>query len=821
MTKTSKESSQVVEICEKISKGSIYLLVFLLPLFFLPWTANVLDFNKQALLIVLVSISIFAWLLKILILGKFRFNLNWIHIPIAVLFLVLSVSTIFSLWSYGSFWGWPQITSESLFTLLSLVLLYFLITSAFEKKEIFYLMTSLIFSGFLVALLGIFQLFGKFLFPFDFTKTTSFNTIGSVNSLAIFAAVLLPLTIILTTRAKGFLKAFFVIALILGTVLLVLINFSIAWWLVLVGAALVITLGIQKRDFFDIRWLTLPMFFLVLALFFTFFRFQISGMPSRVIGVFLNQRTSFGIAQEVLRENPVLGSGPGTFVYDFSKYKEIDFNQSPFWSLRFERASSKILNTLATTGILGILSFLALISFFIFYGVKSLFGNLKKEKSDKKEVSLPDKTKEGSVLSKKALEQAKGSPTPKFGGEGQTDKGFLWILSVGIFISLIILTIGYFFYQSNLSLNFIYFLLLAGFISLVFPLRKEFLLKSSSLTTLGVTFVFTLVFIFGLGIFILEGQRYIAEASYLKGVKAWRQGNSQESILYLEKANRINSKVDLYWRELSQVYIQRINEVVQRTDLSREEINSQVQILIKKSVDSVKIATELNPKNVANWSVRGFVYQNLIGIINGAEDWTKKSYEEALELEPTNPYFPTKIGIAFLREASFLSKEQQEEKEKILGEAKGQFEKAIELKSDYAPARFQIAMVYQAQGKQSEAIQELERTRSIAPNDVGLAFQLGLIYYQSKDYQKAQAEFERAIFLNSNYSNALYFLGLTYDQLGQNSKAIEKFRKVAELNPDNLEIQKILENLRTGREALEGIIEEEPPKVPIEETPSE
>ncbi len=791
-SKTLKKSSQVIEVCEKISKGSIFLLVFLLPLFFLPWTANVLDFNKQALLIILVSISMFAWVLKVLILGKFSFNLNWFHIPVVIFFLILLVSTIFSLWPYGSFWGWPQITSESLLSLLCLVLLYFLITSAFEKKEIFYLMASLIFSGFLATLLGIFQLFGKFLLPFDFTKITSFNTIGSVNSLAIFTAVLLPLTIILLTRARGFLKAFFVIALIFSTILLVLVNFSITWWLVIIGAALVITLGIQKRDFFDNRWLVLPMFFLVLALFFSFFRFQIPGMPSRAIEVFLTQKTSFGIAQEVLKESPVLGSGPGTFIYDFSKYKKIDFNQSPLWSVRFERASSKILNILATSGILGILSFLALISFFIFYGIKSLFG----------------------LRSSGAVGPEENPNKEK---SGQADKGFLWLLSIGIFISFIILTIGYFLYQSNLSLDFVYFLLLAGFISLVSPLKKEFLLKSSSLATLGITFVFTLVFIFGLGILILEGQRYIAEMSYLKGVRAWQQGNSQESVRYLEKSVRINPKVDLYWRELSQIYIERINEVAQRTDLSQEEINNQIQLLINNSVNSVKTATDINPKNVANWSVRGFVYQSMIGVISGVEDWTKKSYEEALNLEPTNPYFPTQMGIALLKEVSFLSQEQQGEREKILKEAKDQFEKAIELKSDYAPARFQMAMVYQAQGKQSEAIEELERTKSIAPNDVGLAFQLGLIYYQSKDYQKAQNEFERAILLDSNYSNALYFLGLTYDHFEETAKAIEKFRRVAELNPDNLEIQKVLENLRSGREALEGIVEREPPEVPIED----
>ena len=100
---------------------------------------------------------------------------------------------------------------------------------------------------------------------------------------------------------------------------------------------------------------------------------------------------------------------------------------------------------------------------------------------------------------------------------------------------------------------------------------------------------------------------------------------------------------------------------------------------------------------------------------------------------------------------------------------------------------------------------------------MGLAFQLGLIYYQNEDYEKARIELERAIGISPNYSNALYFLGLTYDKEGKRAKAIEEFEKASGLNPDNEELGKILDNLRAGRGALEGIIEEVPPVVPIEE----
>lgn len=798
----STDSSKTFKIWEIIAKFSIYILVFLLPIFFLPWTTSVLDFNKQTLLICLVFLSLFLSLLKILISRKFSFNLSLSHVAVIVLFLVYFFATIFSLWHYGSFWGWPQHTSDNLLNLICFVLLYFLIVNIFSKKEIFYLMTILVFSGFLVMLFGIFQLFGKYLVPLDFTKISSFNTIGSVNTLGVFAAVLLPLIIVLIINTKKFLRVIFIITALINAALLALVNFSLVWWLVIIGSALLVILGMQKSDFFDSRWIVLPMFFLALSLLFVFFKFQVPG-SARPIEVFLSQRVSFDIAREVLKEKPLFGTGPGTFIYDFSKYRKNILNEGPFWNMRFENPGSKIFNILSTAGIFGGLAILFLIGFFIFLGIKSLF-----------------KKTEGS----KATTSVKGTkieiPIITVMSEDKKIEGRLWLLGLGIFVSFIVFNIGYFLYSSNITLDFVYFLLIGGFIALI-SAQKEFLLKPSSLATLIVTFAFTLVFIFSLGLFILQGQRYVAEVNYLQAIEAWQQQKSDEGLRHLERAAILNQKADLYWRELSQVYLRKVNEEAIRKDLPQDTINQRIQLLVTSAINSAKRATDLNPTNVANWSIRGFIYQNLIGIVEGVDDWATKSYDEAASLEPNNPYFTTQKGIVLLRKSTFLPQDKTEEKEQILSQAKEQLEKAISIKSDYSPARFQLAMVYQAQGKTQETIKALEEAKNSAPSDVGLAFQIGLLYYQNKDYQKAQEELERAVGIDPNYANALYFLGLTYDQQGQKTKAIEKFKKVAELNPDNSEVKKILENLKAGKKALEEIAQEVPPQTPIEETPPE
>jgi len=222
---------------------------------------------------------------------------------------------------------------------------------------------------------------------------------------------------------------------------------------------------------------------------------------------------------------------------------------------------------------------------------------------------------------------------------------------------------------------------------------------------------------------------------------------------------------------------------------------------------------------VANWNIRGFVYQNMIGILGGADDWALRSYEKSAELEPNSPYIVTEIGRIYLVRSDLLTREEREaERAENLRLAQENFEKAISLKSDYAPAHFLMAMIYVREGKIEEAIDKLEMTKGVAPSDTGLAFQLGLIYYNDEQFNKAKAEFERAILLDPNYSNARYFLGLIYDREENKKEAILQFERIEQFNPENQEVKRILANLRAGRLALEGIVPGQPP---VEEKPAE
>jgi len=776
-----KEFSGVIKVCDLISKYSIYILAGLMPVFFLPITSDVLDFNKQTVLVLLVFVSLFSWMVKILVSGKFSANLNKTHIAISILILFFTASTIFSQDRYGSFWGWPRITAESLLTLVSLSLLYVVVANIFSKKEILVSIITLCVSSLVAILFSILQLFGVFIIPLNFAKTGSFNTFGSVGNLGLILALLIPiLTMLEITISEKWLRIVFAIGIVMSAIGVLAINYLLVWWIVLISSALLIAFGMFKRNLFDLRWLAIPIFFFVLALFFIIVNPSISA-PQRPVEVYLNQSASADVAIKSIKDNPILGSGPGTFAYNFLKYKKQDFNQNPLWNYRFDSGASKMITILSTVGFLGFLAFLFLIGIVGFYGIMFITKEITGDKLKSSEKS---------------------------------DYSFK-LITAGIFVAILAQSIAYFLMNSGITLDFIYFLLIGCFIGLI-STKKDYNLSPSSFLTLGVTLVFTLVFIFGFGLIILQGQRYLAEFKFNSGLSAYAKSQPDKGLKDLESSIRHNPKADIYFTNLAQAYLGKVADLLSKKELLDTE-KEQLQLYVNNAINAVKIATDLNPKNIYNWSIGGAVYQNFIGIVPDAETWAIKNYEEAIKLDPNNPYYATQKGIILLSKAYNTDKDNESEKKKDLELAKEQFDKAIKLKSDYSSARFQLAMVYSAQGKTDQVMPALQEAKKYAQNDVGLSFQIGLLYYQSKDYKNAQKELERTVFLNNKYSNALYFLGLTYSALGQNDKAIDSIKKVLELNPNNEEVKKVLSNLQSGKNPLDGIVQENPAKVPVED----
>ncbi|MBM3206508.1 MAG: tetratricopeptide repeat protein [Candidatus Staskawiczbacteria bacterium] len=767
-------------LLDKISKASLYILVFLLPIWLLPITQDAISFQKQALLVLFVLIAFIAWLAKITSQGELNVKINLVGWAVILFIGTSLVSTITSFWIYGSFWGWSSNVSDSFIAILFFGILYFLISNIMgEKKRIVTFLLLLTSSVFLGALYAVLQLYKIFLIPLPFAKLSAFNTIGSLNVVSMLVAVILPIAIAMSFAQKGTVKWLFRFFSAFFLLILLILNFFNAWLILVIGIGIMVIFSISNlKNSENKNWFSLPMAILVISLFLLMFRVPIPGVPTSPTEVTPSHLSEIKIARGLFSDNPKIlpfGSGPGTFSQVYSKYRDTNLNQTIFWGTRFRAGASEFLDVLLTKGLVGLLVFVMVLLSALIFGVKMVLNSYKLDYS-------------------------------------------AHITQVGLLASFVSVVAFKVLHYDNIVSSFIFWSLL-GAMSVYFAYKNKSKEQSENhyLSTIY-SFVFLIAVIFGVGLLFFGGQKYIAEVKYLRGINSASLGNLDNGISNVLSATSLNPSLDLYWRDLSQLYLSQLNVLLLKNDASDQQKSQQVQNIVSNMAFSSNQSILINPKNVENWNVRGFIYRNLLSV-PGSSDLAIESYNKSSELEPSSPFSFTEIARVYLYQAQALkSSNDNVKKQELISKSVDNINKAIALKSDYAPAQYLLALVYEQQGESEQAILKLEETASVAQNDIGLAFQLGIIFYQRENFSKAQTYLERAKLINDNYSNARYILGLVYDKIGQKSKALLEFQKVQQLNPDNLEVIKIIDNLNANRPALYSI-QSEP--LSIEESPSE
>ena len=748
---------------DKLNKISLYSLLFLLPLFFLPFAQSVLAFPKQLLLLFLVFLSLMGWLGKQLVQKKIIIRENKLaYFLLVLIFLSFLFSVIFSLWPTASFWGWPLSIADSFLTLFIFLLLVFVFVNTFQsEREIFSALFFLLISGALAGIFLLLQLYGIFIFPFDFARDFSFNTVGSVYQAVLFLAILLPLSLVFAFRIK---KPIFWLILLVLLASIFLTDFRDAW--------IVLFLGVLTLAIFGLNWsqgkinlgLTVSlMILLIVSLFFILFPVRLPGLPALPFQVSPGTIAEIDILAGVYSEgakNVFLGTGPGTFIFNYSQYRSPLLNLTLFWGTRFSSGSSEFLDWFITKGVLAGISLLFFIGLMIYLGFKRMIS-----------VEKPLGIRLGFLASAVAIIGA----------------GFLSSFSISLWFIFWIIMAGLLFYNSK---------------------AKEINLDSH-LRRVVFSAIFLVTIIIGVTLFLFQGQNYLAENHYKKAINFSQQGEIDQAIDSVQRAISLNPSVDIYWRDLAQLYLVQANLIAQNRELAAEQKEILVRQAITDGVRSVIRSTEHFPFSASNWNVAGYFYRNLIGVGEAGEK-AIESYAKAAELEPASPFPYGEMGKVYILMAQDLKEKQMEDKRKeYLSLAMTNLDKAVDLKLDYFLAHYLKAIVYDQQGRIEEAIAKLEEIKSIFPQDTELSFQLGMLYWREKKLEEAQEAFEMGVELDADYSNARYMLGLVYDEKGEKEKAKEQFERVAQLNPDNQEVIKILENLREGLPALEGIISSE------------
>lgn len=793
---STQSSPKIVRVCNAIISWSLILLTFLVPLFFLPWTIEVSELNKQLILLLGSGLAGMAWIGRMLAERKFEYRRTVVNVFVVLFVGVSAISSWLSQSRYSSLIGDFGQEKAGFLTVLAFAILYFVVANTIKNaKDISRIFASMMIGGFLVALIGLLQGVGIFAFPFEFAKATSFNTVGTAPSMALYLAFIVTLgggllmaghqkNLGKPTKLELLYQVMIVVTSVMSLLIIAVLDFAPVTVSLFVASAISIIFAFVHADSMKgIRGAMLPIAALILTALLLLFRFPVSfGYPAEVMP---SLKASMDIAVKTLRERPLFGSGPGTFIFDYAKHHAADVNQTMFWNIRFDRGASRFLTLLATTGLIGALSW-ALVALF-------LLGSAARR-----------------LL--KANEET-------------------WHILVGVFAAWVLLTLAKFLYSSNLTLEFASWLSMA---LLVVLYRSEFRtvkFENSPRAAMVLSFVFILGLVFsGAGLFV-EGQRYAAEIRYANAIRSDRAGGDIDKVVSeLEAAANLNQSNDVYLRNLALAYLAKADkEFGTPVDLKKEDKESdddfkkrqqaaadeqvrRATALTASAVNIAKRATDINPENVANWTVLSSIYQSLMGVTQDADAWAVASYEKAMSLEPTNPSNHAELGKVYIFQSDLIRQALQnikdEEQKKtatkqsddLLAKAVDTFNKSIELKSDYAPAHFNLSLALDRQGKLKEAISRMENVVALSPQDVGVGFQLALLYYRDERKDDAMALLGQVIKLSPNYSNALWYLAAMEEEKGDLDAAIEHVAKVLELNKDNELVSKKLEDLK-GKKA--------------------
>lgn len=782
LTGARRTSSGFSRLLERIVCWSLHLSVFLVPLWFLPVTLDVLELNKQTLLVMLTMVGLIAWLGKAIMDKSFTLSRSWLHLVVAFFGAGYLVTSFFSVDKYLSFVGNFGQMQWAFASVAAFIVFYLIAVNAVkDTTRLYHLVLTFLASSVVAGVYGFIQMTGTFLVGgiAPVTSAVAFNTVGTINSLAVFMTIPLVLAAslmvlgckdekcVLGRKGKASLAAKVLVWLTLAVsvAVLVVVDFWVSWAAVLFGMALLVGLTVLRtRSIGHSTKIVVPAVLCVLSIGLLIWKTPINlNLPAEVSP---SAEHSWRIARQVLQDHPLFGSGPGTWIYDYSQYRAAVVNLSQFWTIRFERGLSTFFTLIAMVGLIGTALWLML----LLSGIAKSALHLLKERNDD-----------------------------------------MWQAYLTVFAGWATVVFISFFYNYNFAHHFVFWFLFALLASLV--ARGEYKWdgqqKASSMTVLSVVFIVLSVSAFA--VTWLAGQRLVADAQYSASVTSFRSGKPiQESIDSLNSAVALNRLNDSYYRNLSQAYLIRLGQELQnKPDQEKAKL---INSLVSAAIDTGKRAAEISPMNVDNWSNLAVIYQSIASFTRGADEFAIKNYEEALKREPNNPVFYNEIGKLYILRAdahrTLLSSNDEKQKKDAeanarveLDKAAEQLNQAIQAKGDYAPAHYNLGILYERQGRVKDAVTKLEQVLSINNKDIGVGFQLGILYYRDGQKDKALSIFEQIVALEPSYANARWFLAALYEEKGRYDDAVAQVQKVQESNQGNETIAQRLQQLIKLRDA--------------------
>lgn len=427
----------------RIISWSFYALFFFVPLVFMSDTSELFELNKMWLTWGLTVIIIASWFIKMIFEGRIRIQRTPLDIPILIFLGSQFISSIISLDTHTSFWGYYSRFNGGFLSLLTYTLLFYAFVSTVEREKVFRYLYAIILSGVVVALWGLPSHFGYdptcllFRGTFDVScwteafqpKVRIFSTLGQPDWLSAYLASLIPIALGLSLYTWDKAKKWLAGGLLAAT-LLFYIDFLFAKSRGgFVGLAISLFLFVgwyiwDKKLWTNWKkWQTHTLFgasIIGIVLFTFLMGTSVDQIDKFMLPNLLNtlkshqqtvtQPTPAAVANaktptaspgefggtdsgkirlfvwtgaiQAWLHYPIFGTGVETFAYAYYLFMPPGHNLTSEFGYLYNKAHNEYLNYLATTGIVGLASYLGMVGTFLVICVMAL---LRRKKTETKE----------------------------------------------------------------------------------------------------------------------------------------------------------------------------------------------------------------------------------------------------------------------------------------------------------------------------------------------------------------------------------------------------------------------------------------------------
>lgn len=517
-------SNKIDRLCQKILEISFGLFFTITPLIFTTVNYELFEFNKMVFVYFITILILGAWLGKMVLQQKIIFKKTVLFWPLIIFLASQVVTTITSIDRHTSFWGYYTRQNGGLLSTLTYTILYFaLVSNDISSKKIKkYLNYSLI-TLTLVSLYGLFQKLGidKNFWTQD-VRARVFSTLGQPNWLAAWISSLIFLVIaqaLLQPKNFYLLTSVFTLAY---TILLFTRSRSgfLAFWLVyplfwLALAKKNSLATISKKSLLSFTFLALALTIIFLSPFPQINRYLERFSPTnpqslpKWSGQDNNTDPDLGSATADIRKTvwqgaisifknyPILGTGPETFAYTYYWYQPKSHNLLSEWDFLYNKAHNEYLNYLSNTGLVGFLSYSALIIATTFY----LILLVKKE-------------------------------------------GPNWLIHLGLLCGYLTILITNFFGFSVVAINIWFFLIPA--ISYCLESQTKTPTKYRPVLDLKQKSLLVIVFLIFLNLIFSLSCYWLADYYFTQAERKHLQGQYSQAHLLYQQARKLNPKEPLY-----------------------------------------------------------------------------------------------------------------------------------------------------------------------------------------------------------------------------------------------------------------------------------